>query len=370
MADVLLTVSGTIPLDLHEQIRAGTRPRADYLEMAHRFGADLIDIPAARRATGLIGRLIERLGGPFALLAWACFVRRKHYRVIFTDGEQVGIYLALFCSLFGFFRPRRFRHLMIVHILSVPKKMLFFDLFGLHRHIDLFFVYSTWQKRFIERRWKVASEQVVFTPFMVDETFFAPDQVVPQLRDHPQICAVGLEARDYQTLLKAVEGLPANLVIAAASPWSRRADTTRNERIPENVSVRRFSQYDLRQLYADSHFLVMPLQNVNFQAGVTAILEAMAMGKAVICSRTPGQSDVVVDGKTGVYVAPADVRELRLALERLLGDPAEAERMGHAGRRRIEQGMGLDAYVERLTHYVQRALANTTPPDQIEKVTS
>lgn len=370
MADVLLTVSGTIPPDLDEQIRSGIRPRADYLEMARRFDADLIDIPAARRTTGLAGRLIGRLGGPFALLAWACFVRRKHYRVIFTDGEQVGIYLALFCLLFGFFAPRRFHHLMIVHILSVRKKMLFFDLLGLQRYIDRFFVYSTWQKRFIERRWKVASERVVFTPFMVDETFFAPNQVEPQFRERPQICAVGLEARDYQTLLKTIEDLPADLVIAAASPWSRRNDTTQNERIPENVSVRRFSQYDLRQLYADSSFLVMPLQNVNFQAGVTAILEAMAMGKAVVCSRTPGQSDVVVDGKTGIYVAPGDVRELRLAIERLLGDPAEAQRMGRAGRQRIEQGMGLDNYVERLTSYVQRALENTTRPDQIEKAMS
>jgi hypothetical protein len=36
--------------------------------------------------------------------------------------------------------------------------------------------------------------------------------------------------------------------------------------------VRKFTQYELRQLYADSCFMVMPLENVKFQAGVTAIL--------------------------------------------------------------------------------------------------
>jgi hypothetical protein len=38
----------------------------------------------------------------------------------------------------------------------------------------------------------------------------------------------------------------------------------------------------------------VPLLDVPFQAGVTTILEAMAMEKTVICSRTLGQTDVHV----------------------------------------------------------------------------
>jgi glycosyltransferase involved in cell wall biosynthesis len=142
------------------------------------------------------------------------------------------------------------------------------------------------------------------------------------------------------------------VIIAAASPWSKRADSTQDQEIPENVTVRRFSQFELRQLYADSRFMVMPLHNVEFQAGVTAILEAMAMGRAVICTRTPGQTDVIVDGKTGLYVPPGDSQALRAAIERLLANPQEAERMGQAGRRLVEQSMSLDCYVERLRRYV------------------
>ena len=145
------------------------------------------------------------------------------------------------------------------------------------------------------------------------------------------------------------------MVIAAGSPWSKRSDTTADQTIPPNVTVRRFSQYDLRDLYARSEFLVMPLFDVDFQAGVTALLEGMAMSKAVICSRTPGQTDVVIEGETGLYVEPGNVAELREKIVHLLQRPSLAAEMGANGRLRIEREMSLDHYVTRLNAYVNPA---------------
>lgn len=350
---VLLTVSGTIPADLAERIARGERPRADYLELARGLGADLLDYPAARKVAGPIGRLLERMGGPDLVLAYACFKLRRRYKAIFTDGEQIGLPLAALLKLAGGSRPR---HLMIVHIISVPKKMFFLDRLGVQSHIDRFLCYATWQKEFIERRWGVPAGRALFTPFMVDQRFFALDLARPAPPARPQICAVGLERRDYPTLLKAVAGMDADVVIAAASPWSKRSDSTAGQEIPANVTVRRFTQYELRQLYADSAFLVMPLENVEFQAGVTAILEAMAMERAVICSRTPGQTDIIVEGESGRYVAPGDPAALRAAMAGLLASPEEAARLGKGGRRLIEREMNLDRYVERLAGLVRETV--------------
>lgn len=352
MAEVLLTVSGTIAPDVETQIADGKRPRADYLELARSFDADLLDYTRARQSAGRIGRWLERLGGPNLLLAWACFQQQHKYRVIVTDGEQIGLPLALLNKLSG---RNRAKHLMIAHILSVGKKMLLLDRFGLQEQIDTFFVYSTWQQRFIQERWQLPKERVVYTPFMVDTQFFAPPQVTAQPRR--MICAVGLEFRDYPTLLDAVRGLDVEVVIAAASPWSKRADSTEHAAIPANVTVRKFSQYELRQLYADSAFVVMPLYPVNFQAGVTAILEAMAMGKAVICSRTPGQTDVIQEGVTGLYVPPTDPEALRTQIQALLDNPALAARLGQAGRAQVEAEMELTRYALRLQRHVQAALS-------------
>ncbi len=354
---VLLSVSGEIDFAaVAAQAARGERPEADYLAMSRAFGADLLDYGAARQQAGRIGRLIERSLGRNALLAWACFRLRRRYRVIFSDGEQVGIPLAFLLKfLAGRARPR---HLMIGHILSVGKKMLLLDLFRLHSHIDRFFVYSTWQKDFIEKRWGLPAERVIFTPFMVDADFFAPApglELDPALARNPAqalICAVGLEFRDYPTLIEAVRGLDVQVVIAAASPWSKRADSTAGQTIPANVGVRRFSQYELRALYAASEFLVMPLYPVHFQAGVTAILEAMAMGKAVICTRTPGQTDVIVENETGLYVPPGDPLALRESIQWLLDHPDQARRMGQNGRRAVETTLSLARYVARLNETV------------------
>lgn len=356
MAEVLLTVSGTIAPDLEAQIASGKRPRADYLELAHSFGADLLDYPRARHLMGRAGRWLETLGGPNLLLAWACFQQQANYPVIVTDGEQIGLLLALLNRIRG---GKRAKHLMITHILSVKKKMLLLDRFNLQEQIDTFFVYSRWQQRFIQERWQVPAERVVFTPFMVDSQFFAPHQVIAQPRR--LICAVGLEFRDYPTLLDAVRGLDVEVVIAAASPWSKRSDTTQQASIPANVTVRKFSQYELRQLYADSCFVVMPLYPVNFQAGVTAILEAMAMGKAVICSRTPGQTDIIEEQTTGLYVPPGDPEALREQIQFLLDNPALAARLGEAGRRRVEEDLELSHYTQRLQSYVQATMKQTWP---------
>ncbi len=61
--------------------------------------ADLLDLAEARRRTGGVGRMIESAGGGSALLAWACLRERSRYRCVVTDGEQVGLPLALLCRL-------------------------------------------------------------------------------------------------------------------------------------------------------------------------------------------------------------------------------------------------------------------------------
>lgn len=343
---ILITISGNISPEHQAEIAQGKRPRADYLELARVCQADLIDYKAARVVLGPLSALIERIAGRNILLALACWKLRKRYQAILTDGEQIGLPLAFFlkCS-FG----KRPAHLMITHILSVGKKAALLGLLRLEKQIDRFIVYSSWQKQFIQERWHIPCKRVLWTPFMVDQLFFQPQEDRPVKR---QICSVGLERRDYPTLLEAVDGLDVDVVIAAASPWSKRTDSTAKRSIPTNVQLKRFSFDELRTLYAESAFMVLSLEHVNFQAGITSLLEAFAMGKAVICSRIPGQTDVITEGEHGYYVPPQDPKALREAILRLLADPAAQERMGHNGRHLVEREMNIDAYAQRLRSFI------------------
>jgi glycosyltransferase involved in cell wall biosynthesis len=350
---VLLTVSGVIEPDLGQRIEDGVRPRPDYVELGRALGADVIDVAAARRRAGLFGRAIERLAGGGTLLAWVCFRERRRYDAIFTDGEQVGVPLAALCRLT---LRRPFAHVMIVHILSVPKKSLVFRLLRLRRYVDTMIVYSSAQRRFVTESLGMAPERVVLTPFTVDTRFFSLDRVVPG-DDKATICTAGLEYRDYPTMIEAARDVDARVVIAAASPWSKREDETGSIVPPPNAEVCRLGFVDLRQLYADSRFVVMPLYDNDFQAGVTTILEAMAMERAVVCTRTRGQTDVVVDGVSGVYVPPGDAAALRSALNALLDDPDRARRLGAAGRHFVETECDIEVYARRLADATHEAIA-------------
>ena len=95
---VVLTVSGVVAADIREQIANGRRPRADYLELARLWNADLLDYAAARTITGRTGALLEKFGGPNLVLAYACWKVRRNCKAIVTDGEQVGLPLAALSS--------------------------------------------------------------------------------------------------------------------------------------------------------------------------------------------------------------------------------------------------------------------------------
>jgi glycosyltransferase involved in cell wall biosynthesis len=349
MNRVLLTVSGTMPPDLATEVEQGRRPRADYLELARAFGADVVDYRETQRARGRGGRAVARVLGEDAMLAWACFRRRNQYDAVFTDGEQVGLPFAALLWL----SRRRPRHVMIGHRLSPRKKVVLHRMLRLHNRIDQVVVYASAQRRFAIDTLGYPPERVLLTTFMVDTDFWRPEQVTAAERDRPMICAVGQELRDYPTLVEAVRGLDVDVTVAAASPWSKRADSSAGLDIPANVDVRGFNPFDLRQLYADASFVAVPLQETDFQAGITTILEAMSMGKAVICTRTTGQTDAVVDGETGVYVPPADVERLRTAIQRLLDDPTAATNLGEAGQRWVREHADIDAYASRLADVIR-----------------
>lgn len=62
------------------------------------------------------------------------------------------------------------------------------------------------------------------------------------------------------------------------------------------------------------------------------VLEAMASGTPVVCSRLGGLPEVVQHGLTGFLVEPGNVAELRERLAELLGDSALAARLGRNAR--------------------------------------
>ena len=76
------------------------------------------------------------------------------------------------------------------------------------------------------------------------------------------------------------------------------------------------------------------------------LIEAMAMGKAVVATDAGGVPEIVIQGETGLLVPPAQPKDLAEAVVTLLEDAPRAHRLGMAGRRRAETMFSLSRHVE------------------------
>jgi glycosyltransferase involved in cell wall biosynthesis len=85
-------------------------------------------------------------------------------------------------------------------------------------------------------------------------------------------------------------------------------------------------------VYRDRYGRVWPQSEL---LGLT-LLESMAVGTPVICTRVGGMPEYVVDGVTGFVVEPNDPSAIRNRLRTLLDDAALGSRMGVAARQHVE----------------------------------
>jgi glycosyltransferase involved in cell wall biosynthesis len=105
----------------------------------------------------------------------------------------------------------------------------------------------------------------------------------------------------------------------------------------------------------DATFLVLPSRSEGLGR---VVVEAFCRGRGVVGSRVGGIPDIVADGQTGLLVPPGDARALADALERVLTDPALAERLGAAARAAVEPWLATpEEYARQVRDLVERVVS-------------
>ncbi|MBN1559559.1 glycosyltransferase [candidate division KSB1 bacterium] len=77
------------------------------------------------------------------------------------------------------------------------------------------------------------------------------------------------------------------------------------------------------------------------------VLEAMACGLPVVATPVDGTKEAVVDGETGLLVPVADPQRLARSILKIIGSDGLKERLGVAGRHRVENQFSLERQVQR-----------------------
>jgi glycosyltransferase involved in cell wall biosynthesis len=319
-------------------------PRVDYIELQRLLDAETLDYSAYNKNSA--GRFLRRWETQLrsdVYLATLGWWKSLSHRQVFTWSERAGIPLAGYKHLFR----SQGRFVSMFQCWSARQELVIttFDLF---RAMDAIIVHCRSMRDNLIHL-GAPRERIRLIHYSIDQNFFTPHTDVEPRRD--VVMSIGEpRSRDYASLFEAVRGLPLTLEVAGFGHWyAREKDSSVDASIPENVSMlKHLSQNELRDQYASSQFVVIPVHDLVYSAGATASMEAGSMGRAVIAFHSRGISDYIIDGETGILVEPGNVQAMREAIQSLLANPKEAKRLGDNARQRILEELNLETYVKNI----------------------
>jgi glycosyltransferase involved in cell wall biosynthesis len=188
--------------------------------------------------------------------------------------------------------------------------------------------------RVLRELYDLPAERVVYVPFKVNGIERLRTQAV---RDEGFVLALGRSRRDYVTFGDAMRGLDARATILAHVGAETEAHGAEIDvdRLPPNVTV--VADDGSFESWLDwlsrCRLVVLPIvPDTLAPSGIGAYLNAMALGKAVVITRSPATEGILTDAEA-VVVPPRDAAAMRAAIVRLLDDAAERERVAGGGRR-------------------------------------
>ena len=287
--------------------------------------------------------------------------REKKANAIVSHGPALAAWCAFFARLLGLKVP------IIAHTFNfteLPSPFKRTVLGSMLSRVDRLIVFSRLERSLYAKAFYLPEDHFDVIHWGVNP----PDVDSPDspLEPGDYVCAIGGNARDYGTLLKAAHMMPHIRFVCVVRP-----DSLRSLDIPRNVTVH--TDLPLGQtmnVLMHSRFMVLPLLHSEVPCGHVTIVAAMHLGKAFIVTGSEGVRDYVQDGHNAVTVSPRSATALVEATELLWSDPALCERLGQNGRRfaRLEcTEEGVVRHFRGCLEAIRRSLAEgTTPRAQFE----
>jgi glycosyltransferase involved in cell wall biosynthesis len=133
--------------------------------------------------------------------------------------------------------------------------------------------------------------------------------------------------------------------------------------------ISKVSETDLPRLYRRAALFVLPTVQFTCYGRYVeipellglSVIEAMASGTPVVCSRVGGIPEIVEDGVTGFLVEPGNTGQLRARIEELDGNKKLAARMGRAARERVLAGLTWEHCAQRCLQAYETLTASPPP---------
>ena len=203
--------------------------------------------------------------------------------------------------------------------------------------IDKLMVLGSNQVEYINKNYSPCKSISVIGHY-VDTTFFSLQAPI----ERGYVLSVGEDVgRDFPSLIAAAPFIEREIVIKASK--------FELDQLVPNVSIKRqrLNFLDFRELYRDSCVVVVPSHHTENASGVSTILEAYACGRPLVVTDNPGIGDFIIQNKTCLVVPKNDPRALAEAVNFLMNNPTEANRLVENGRAFVEKFCSVESFARR-----------------------
>jgi glycosyltransferase involved in cell wall biosynthesis len=260
--------------------------------------------------------------------------------------------------VFGFFRWVLRRRVTIVFetFIFVPRSGKTRALHQLYiatalRAVDIAICHSHLEVENCRQRFNGGRTRFAFVPFgtTLSTRISLMERFGSSAEAGNHVVSAGKSGRDYSTLAQATKGLPCQLRIVCDF-----AEQTASVAANENVEILNACYGgDYLDTLAGAKIVAIPLAVNDVSAGQMVLLQAFALKKPVIITRTPTTEDYATDGEDVLMVPMHDVAAMRDALQRLLSDADLRHRLAEAGARRFVEVYSTEAYVRNFISVVE-----------------
>ncbi len=216
---------------------------------------------------------------------------------------------------------------------------------------------SNYNKKYLIKNFALKEENIEVVRMGIDPTKFSLSY---DSNHEMKILSVGrlVEKKGFEYSIKAMGILARKYpdikyTIVGTGPEETRLRNLVNElKLQNNINFAGgMSNEALLNEYREANIFVLPCvvaPNGDMDGIPVVLMEAMAMGKAVVSTTVSGIPELITDSENGLLVNQKDPGVLAEALDRILSHEVDAKKLGLLGRKTIIENFNLDAQIRQM----------------------
>lgn len=275
------------------------------------------------RSLGLPGWLPRRDSIARTVLAWqACREAAVQRGVLVSHGPRPAFYNGL---LMPSLCPQVHHFIYAFNFTELPRGAQRALMGRVYRRADRLITFSSYELDLYKEVFGLAPDRLQMMLWAAPPL---PRPAGPALVQGDYLCAIGSQGRDYASLVEAMRRLPHRRLVIVGSPAS-----LVGLKASSNVIARSdLPIEDVANILHHASLTVLPLQAQEVPCGHVTLVSAMHAGKAVIATDAHGLRDYLQHEENALLCRPRHPSDLTEAIERLLRDPDERQRLARAGQ--------------------------------------